>query len=466
MNDSARRENNRSLAEMIGASEDEAATLLNIAAGITYAADDEAGAAIAGHVKNLLSRTLTDVAVNRPVTDTVAVELVVGVAARRHGTKTVWLSIEGGRAFVTKQRGKHENSPLPPIGRLLAACYACAAVLKEAIGDRLPYPVPESYIVDLRELLGGDVGLLDREVDFDEAFLAGAGAIGNGFVLGLAQLPVTGKLHIVDDDHASDGNLQRCTLFTASDVGSMKADVLAAVGTKLMPKVACVPHKVRLQQVPQRKSGAWLRRLIVAVDSPRARRNLQNEMPREVFDASTTGAAEIVFHYHVQPTEQACMACVYPQNPDEDAHEKHVAESLGVTVEEARELKISHRSADKVLAKYPHLSREVVVGTPYDTLFKALCSSSKLFTAEGRDVLTPFAFVSVLAGALLALEFFRRVSRGHNGLPNLWRVSPWSNPLPRCRRTLSRNPDCDFCSQPVLQKLIRDIWAPKENSTR
>lgn len=55
---------------------------------------------------------------------------------------------------------------------------------------------------------------------------------------------------------------------------------------------------MRLQDVPAKQGGgAWLKRLIVGVDSPRARRNLQTEVPGEVYDASTTGISEVVVHF-------------------------------------------------------------------------------------------------------------------------------------------------------------------------
>jgi len=79
---------------------------------------------------------------------------------------------------------------------------------------------------------------------------------------------------------------------------------------------------------------------------------------------------------------------------------------------------------------------------------------------EGRQVLTPFAFVSVLAGAMLALEFFRRVQRGgHGDLYNGWRLNPWTNPFARAQRRLERRPDCHFCGEPVLRNLIEEMWS-------
>jgi hypothetical protein len=309
-------------------------------------------------------------------------------------------------------------------------------------------------------LLGDDGEQLADEVEFQEAFLAGAGAIGNGFVLAAALLPLRGKLHIADDDKVSGGNLQRCVLFDEASVGQPKAEVLAAKGVEMSDgRLCCEPHYVILQQVPQRKEGAWLRRLIVAVDSPRARRQLQSEMPREVFDASTTGAEEVVLHFHEQPNDHACLACVYHHSPLEGAREAHIADSLGVTPEEVRELRVSKESAVKICARYSHLRLDEVCGLAYDTLFKALCSTSRLMTHEGRQVLTPFAFVSVLAGAMLALEFYRRIKRGgHSRLYNTWHLSPWTNPVPRARRRLEARADCHFCGNAVLRNLIAETW--------
>jgi len=464
MNSSTKKENSRSLAEMMGIGEEEAAALLNVSVAVTFADGDRVAKDIATHAATLLSRTLSDVRLNDSQMRSIAMELVVGATEPRYDSPKVWLSVTDGRVTIAKTQLSSDTSDVPPIGRLIAACYVCAAALGTVIGDRLPYPTPETYVVDMRELLGEDEPLLRKECDFSEAHLAGAGAIGNGFILGLAQFPIRGKLNVVDDDHVSEGNLQRCALFGPSDVGTKKAEALVAAAARTESQVVYVPRTVRLQQLAERGEGAWLKRLVVAVDSPRARRHLQNEMPGEVFDASTTGAAEIVFHYHRQPTDGACLGCVYPSNPDEHAHERHVADALGVSFQDVREMKISEAAATKILAKYPDLVRESVVGVPYDTLFKALCSSEKLFTAEGRDVLTPFAFISTLAGVMLALEFFRRMHRGHSGLPNFWRISPWNNFMVRNRRILPKNPDCEFCGVPVLRDLIRKMWAPSPSN--
>jgi hypothetical protein len=179
-----------------------------------------------------------------------------------------------------------------------------------------------------------------------------------------------------------------------------------------------------------------------------------------VFDASTTGVAEVVLHYNRQPTELACMGCVYYENPEEHAHEKHVADALGVSVRDVREERISSNAAREIHSRYPQISTSELEGLAYDTLFKRLCSTEKLKTAEGRQVLAPFAFVSVLAGTLLAIEFVRRIQNRDDARFNEWHVSPWANPVMRCRHVLSANPECEFCGNEVFSRIARRLWLP------
>ena len=48
-----------------------------------------------------------------------------------------------------------------------------------------------------------------------------------------------------------------------------------------------------------------------------------------------------------------------------------------------------------------------LIGKAFDSLFRELCAQQALLTPSGEQILAPFAFVSNLAGALLALELAR-----------------------------------------------------------
>jgi hypothetical protein len=459
MNEATRKENARMLANILGSNEEDALELLDVTAVIRVSPSDAQARFTAAAIQNLLARTLSRVVVNGPAVPA-AVEIVIGNADPIGHASRIHVLFQGQSIVINRSAGASGDEEVHPFLCLLAACYACSAAIAGILGSRLKFPTSDPIELSLDSLLGEDASLLGSPCNFGEAFLAGAGAIGNGFVWGLSQLPLRGILHLTDDDHVSKGNMQRCALFTDGDVGRPKAEVLAERGRdSCTGRIVFEPHTMRLQAVPQRRSGPWLRKLVVAVDSPRARRSLQKELPKEVFDASTTGAEEIVLHFNCQPTTNACMACVYAHTPLEDARERHIAESLGVTLAQVKEPRISEASAAAICAKYKQLKPEELVGTAYDTLFKNLCASAVLHTEEGRQALTPFAFVSTLAGLLLALEFLRRSRRGFDGLYNKWSISPWAKPNLRARRILEPDPKCEVCADSTIGPILRAIWA-------
>jgi hypothetical protein len=98
-------------------------------------------------------------------------------------------------------------------------------------------------------------------------------------------------------------------------------------------------------------------------------------------------------------------------------------------------------------------------GAAYDTLFKQLCGEGQLRTDENRAVLAPFSFVSIMAGAYLALEFAQRIMSGDPVRPfNFWKISPWYEPMVDLRRMRERNEKCEFCGNAVVMQVAVDIW--------
>ena len=92
--------------------------------------------------------------------------------------------------------------------------------------------------------LGIDSAALGQEVDLGHAYLAGAGAIGNGFLWAARYLNFRGRLEIVDDDCVTSGNLNRQMWFGPADVTHPKADRLAAGAQPLVPNLLLVPRRL------------------------------------------------------------------------------------------------------------------------------------------------------------------------------------------------------------------------------
>lgn len=362
-----------------------------------------------------------------------------------------------GNLLVSKhQPNKNLSENNHPFLYFLIACYSGALVLSE-VSKPLSFKVDEEIIIEKLKILSSNV-LTDKTINIDTAYMAGAGAVGNSFLYALSTFQIEGKITIVDPDSVSGGNLNRCLFFSEDDIGKKKVEVLVEKAKNLFPKLKFYTEPYELAKIPNRPEGAWLNKLIVGVDSRRARRNLQREIPKEVFDASTTGIEEIVVHYNKRPLEdKACLGCIYMKEEQENAHEVHIAEALGVSVIHVRKQFIDRVAGLAIIKKYPAINIKSIEGIPYDTLFKQLCGEGKLMTEKNKQVLAPFAFVSALAGAFLALMFIENHVNNKDSY-NYWRISPWNNINYRLKQLLPTSKICEFCNDKIYNKVADKIW--------
>jgi hypothetical protein len=458
LNSAAARENANSSAAALGIEMEEANELLRVKVLITMQQQSDGAQLLAEQLGQLLERTFwlvtTEISGDCPV-----IEVVVGHANPRSKAQTIWLATTKDEAQISRTvQEEIDVAELHPAISLVVACYTAGAVVVLATRDALRSTYPEPLILDLKPL--GDGTQLNRRIDLGISYLAGAGAIGNGVLWALQYFNVRGRLEIVDFDMVKDGNLQRQIWFGPMDIGHPKAERLTVRAQRHFPNLTLVPRISRLEDLPEKKLNLrWLRRLIVAVDSRRVRRSLQEELPEEVFDASTTGVEEIILHHSKQPTSKACMGCIYPTDSNESARAKHVAEALGVSIEDVEQNQISASAAERILVRYPDrgLTAGALIGEAYDSLFKSLCAQAALTTPEDHQVFAPFAFVSVLAGTLLVIDLARRLN-GEDLKSNYWTVSPWFPFSSRLRREIEAFPECEVCSVPVIQAVTEELW--------
>lgn len=455
----AKQENARTLAAALGIPEDEAGELLRCTVVTAHDARCHFAALIAYHVDNMLKRTMDQGFDSAGKT----VEVLVGNVERTVKTKgCVFVRILPDAIYIDD--AYHGTSTANPnihgVFAILSACHAAAAAVALALMNRasrcrLPVNIRPS------ELLGEDLSLISQPIEVGELVLAGGGAVANGFLLGLSTFDVFGRLHIVDPKKVAPGILNRCSWFQADDLGHPKSERLAIRARECFPGLEFVPHVMTINQfVRERLESRRIERLIVSVDSRRARRSLQTEFPREVYDASTTGIDEIVLHFNRRPSALACMSCIYKETEKELTHEAHVAELLGVTAQEVRSGFISDDVAYRIAQKYPDVSISDIAGRAYDTLFKQLCGIGAFKPSESRQVLAPFSFVPAIAGTYLAIELVRRVARGNADAPfNYWRASPWTSPNVELRQLRKAVHNCQFCANPAFQIVEKQIWS-------
>jgi hypothetical protein len=152
-------------------------------------------------------------------------------------------------------------------------------------------------------------------------------------------------------------------------------------------------------------------------------------------------------------------ADIYAHIPDEDQRERHIAETLAITLAEAKMKLIDEPLAQKLVAQHPDLHQAKLIGMALDTLFKVKCGEGSLKTPAGRQAVAPSAFISNLAGALLALELVRFESSGTlNNSPNYFFGSPWKPPHRRLRLTRQKLAACESCASPATVSTLRALW--------
>lgn len=456
----AKAENALTLASALGIDPDLAGELLVAEVVITVDSSDAPAIQLANDVEALLRRTISSV--KRTPDGSPALEIVIGAAVARTRSLHLHVGIEADRIVAgTEAANGNQSARVPGIFVRLGACYVAAVALQAALGEYAFQTSPDPFVLQFSEI-GVTAQQCESAIDLGDAYLAGAGAIANGLLWAMEHVKIRGRLTVADDDKVGPGNLNRQILFEQTDIGLSKAEQLAERARRLVPGLVLVPEPGRLQSL--RRDGPWLKRLIVAVDSRRARRALQNEMPGEVFDASTTDVREVVVHYNRQPTENACLSCIYARDDAEYTREDHIADHLQVPVAEVRKERISAATAELIAQRFSTVTAAAIEGTAFDTLFKRLCAEAALSTPEGKRVLAPFAFVSCLAGTLLAIEIIRRLSAVGTSPDNYWRLSAWRPPIARRRVLQPRQVACEFCGDSVLRSVSDQMWATAERS--
>jgi molybdopterin/thiamine biosynthesis adenylyltransferase len=444
----AQAENVLALMSLLGTPEEE--VVAKLTAKVTITVGETVGARLlANDMTALLERSLS-------LVDNGALDIEVAIGASFKTDAPVRLHVALTTETITVGADVEDAAiadDVPGLFRKIGACYAAGNVIARAIGGEMFEHLPEPFIVNFRAF-GVTVEDVKRRIRLDDAVLVGAGGVGNGFMWAASELDLEGNLTIADPKATSPGGLNRCLYFREGDEGP-KATTLAERTDRPGFRVDGFVGEFS-ELVKQR---GRVRKVITTPDSRVTRRSIQGELPLEVLDASTTDLSEVVVHSHRQPTEGACLACIYIHIPVEDQRRQHIAEGLGLTFEEVGRGLIDAEIAKKLAAIHPGLPEADVIGRAFDTVYKEQCGKGALKTAAGQQAVAPLAFISNLAGALLALELARFERPGAQPGSSYMTLSPWRPPSLHARRAPGRKVGCEFCGTDNGPESLREVWS-------
>jgi molybdopterin/thiamine biosynthesis adenylyltransferase len=457
-------ENLRMLASIVGITDDEASSLLNANLQVTWLPDDPAGVWLGEFTVTLLKRTFSNVgSPDSPRLDADYELLINGATTQAENATLLYAFLSNaefhcGRSFTNNGSQKSSDVPPPRILALMCACFAAAQIANYALKLPAGRVTNAGVDIDFSKWPGVLPEDWQKSVDLGRCNLVGAGAVGNALLYAIQYLPVLGHITVIDPKNVSGGIINRCLWFDDDDIGKPKAEVLALKASRAFKRVDFTQFEGTLQQMRSQLKGEF-DSVLVGVDSRATRRQIQEEMPPEVFDASTTGVEEVVFHHNTLLSGRACLGCIYIETEKERSFKSHVAQTLGVTLEEIDSGYISATAAEKIVNRYPKLQADAIIGQAFDSLFKSLCATEQLSTVEQKQVLAPFAFVSQLAGTVQAIEFFlRRLDPMRSERFNYWRVNPWRGIAIDLQQIRQATPDCQICADTIYKQLAKSLY--------
>lgn len=262
-----------------------------------------------------------------PDPDTFHATLSVGWRGRPTGWSDTWTVINAHGWLARVSSGTvdlpTDFTQTNPVGALAAACLGVAEIfktllgLKEQRGKRLSRTTFNLLTYATDEAPAGPD--LPEHVELD-AVLCGAGAIGNGIAYLLAELPIAGRLRVVDRQTFGEENWGTCLLVRRSDIGRPKVERIAEVIRAGHPGVHVVAIHGDIGEIGTRIESGEQRPHVVlsALDNVDARHGAQDLWPDLLIDGAI-GDFPCQVSRHPWGEDVACARCLFRPAPGADA---------------------------------------------------------------------------------------------------------------------------------------------------
>lgn len=248
-----------------------------------------------------------------------------------------WTSILANGWVARCTSGGH---PLPPevdqdnpISCMLAASFGVTEVFKRVYDVPFDSAAPMENVAfslfDLNSQFRDYGPQLPTSIKLPETLILGAGAIGNGLVLLLSQLPLKGHVHLMDRQNFGTENYGTCTLLDSAEwVGSSKAEMLAG-WLKVRSDLEIYGKRATIEDALNNSTFKNSVDLVInGLDDIKARRAVQKLWPSLLVDGAINSAGASVVTYSTKHRKFACLRCTFAE-PNED-HSALQAQATGL----------------------------------------------------------------------------------------------------------------------------------------
>lgn len=345
------------------------------------------------------------------------------VTLSKKGARTFYVGSRGWTAKLSLSKPVGSGKSSNPFGAGVAACFGVANVFRAVFTKQLPDDAKPSSdikysVIDYKAGKSAKPTTL-KPFALGDACLVGAGAIGNGAMWALMQVPMKGSLTIVDPQNIELGNLQRYVLTTRQDEFHPKA-TLAERWFADKKDFTVVARQMTWDDFARRSQ--WnIDRVAVALDTAKDRIGVQASLPRWIVNAWTQGSA-IGISRHPRLDGDACLACLYLPDMVTPSEDVLIANSLGLVaipqhpdlMDVRRRLELgvpNDRAFLERVASIKKLPLEQLLPFESKTLralyTEGVCGGQVMgLVVDGQETRAevPLAFQSAMAGILLAAE--------------------------------------------------------------
>lgn len=371
-----------------------------------------------------------------------------------------WKAMVGPRAYVSD----NEN----PVGPAAMAAIIGSEIFKNLFADALNGRakfLPESYMWSAWDFGNGDSPPC-QPLDFNNLYVIGVGAVTHGMLWLLERwpLPITGTIHLIDQDKYDESNGQRYIGMRPEDIGASKAQHSANRLKLRHNQLKSVAHELDMNKYFEiERTNCRVPLVVVGVDSAEHRRQLALKLPRRIVNMWTEeeylGSTRFGFG-----DGWACPFCVYPEDVISPFDETGLfSQETGLTPSRVRELLFSGEGLTEpdalvIIQKYPSQNVQELIGKPLRSVRGALCATGRINipgTQDSADV--PFAFSSFLAGIGGFVELIHELGQTIMD-PGHWQLRVFSYPVPGNWNPRKPNPDCYLCSDEVIKEIMQQKY--------
>lgn len=302
-----------------------------------------------------------------------------------------------------------------PIAALMAASLGVTEIFKRifSVPDEIAPLMnkTEFSLFDLTEYTDSLGPELPTVISLPDTLLVGAGAIGNGTALLMSQLPLEGRVYVIDKQDYADENLGTCILINQDWLKKPKAAQLGSwleqnSNLKISTKKATI-ESVRSELS---ESDLAIDLILNGLDHVDARRAAQDIWPAVIIDGGINEVGAAVVRYQLVNESLACLKCWFDIPEKSEREQQSVWTGLNVN----NLSNIGRQLTDKDIEsasgdKKAWLMQQKKEGKTICSIISEAALASKLGVEVNDGFRPSVPFVATAASALVVSEAIKSI---------------------------------------------------------